>query len=179
MHRIAALALDSVVAFYPAVPAQVFGHDDERERYDLRVCGAEPGPVMSSTGFAIVAGYGPEALGWADTVIVPGVGDRTAARPSAALDALRAADARGARIVSICTGAFVLAEAGLLDGRRAATHWRDAAALAARHPAVEVDSDVLWVDDGRVLTSAGVAAGIDLCLHLVRQDLGTEHANRI
>ena len=134
---------------------------------------------MSSTGFAIVAGHGPEALAWADTVIVPGVGERTAPRPPAVLDALRAADARGARIVSICTGAFVLAEAGLLDGRRAATHWRDAATLAERHPAIEVDSDVLWVDDGRVLTSAGVAAGIDLCLHLVRQDLGTEHANRI
>ena len=179
MHRIAVLALDSVVAFDLAVPAQVFGHDDERERYVLRVCGGEPGPVMSSTGFAIIAGYGPEALAWADTVIVPGVGDRIAARPPAVLDALRAADARGARIVSICTGAFVLAEAGLLDGRRAATHWRDAVALAERHPEIEVDSDVLWVADGRVLTSAGVAAGIDLCLHLVRQDLGTEHANRI
>jgi transcriptional regulator GlxA family with amidase domain len=179
MHRIALLALDSVVAFDLSVPAQIFGHDDERERYELRVCGAEPGPVESSTGFAIVAGHGPEALAWADTVIVPGVGDRIAVRPPAVLDALRAADARGARIVSICTGAFVLAEAGLLDGRRAATHWRDAPTLAARHPAVEVDSDVLWVDDGRVLTSAGVAAGIDLCLHLVRKDLGTEHANRI
>jgi transcriptional regulator GlxA family with amidase domain len=179
MHRIAVLALDSVVAFDLAVPAQVFGHDDERERYVLRVCAGEPGPVMSSTGFSIVAGYGSEALAWADTVIVPGVGDRIAACPPAVLDALRAADARGARIVSICTGAFVLAEAGLLDGRRAATHWRDAATLAERRPAVEVDSDVLWVDDGRVLTSAGVAAGIDLCLHLVRQDLGTEHANRI
>jgi transcriptional regulator GlxA family with amidase domain len=179
MHRIAVLALDTVVAFDLSVPAQIFGHDDERERYELRVCGAEPGPVASSTGFAIVAGHGPEALVWADTVIVPGVGDRIAVRPPAVLDALRAADARGARIVSICTGAFVLAEAGLLDGRRAATHWRDAPTLAARHPAVEVDSDVLWVDDGRVLTSAGVAAGIDLCLHLVRKDLGTEHANRI
>jgi transcriptional regulator GlxA family with amidase domain len=179
VHRIAVLALDSVVAFDLSVPAQVFGHVDERERYDLRVCGAEPGSIPSSTGFAIVADHGPEALAWADTVIVPGVGERTAPRPPAVLDALRAADARGARIVSICTGAFVLAEAGLLDGRRAATHWRDASTLAARHPAVEVDSDVLWVEDGRVLTSAGVAAGIDLCLHLVRQDLGTAHANRI
>jgi transcriptional regulator GlxA family with amidase domain len=179
MHRIALLALDSVVAFDLYVPAQVFGHDDERERYEVRVCGAQLGPVATSTGFSILAEHGPEALAWADTVIVPGVGDRIAQRPAAALDALRAADARGARIVSICTGAFVLAEAGLLDGRRAATHWRDAATLAARHPAVEVDSNVLWVDEGRVLTSAGVAAGIDLCLHLVRQDLGTEHANRI
>jgi transcriptional regulator GlxA family with amidase domain len=179
MHRIAVLALDSVVAFDLSVPAQVFGHVDERTRYELRVCGAPAGPVATSTGFAILAEHGPEALAWADTVIVPGVGERTAPRPAAALDALRAADARGARIVSICTGAFVLAEAGLLDGRRAATHWRDAATLAERHLAVEVDSDVLWVDDGRILTSAGVAAGIDLCLHLVRCDLGTEHANRI
>ncbi len=179
MHRIAVLALDSVVAFDLSVPAQVFGHVDERERYELRVCGAQAGPVASSTGFSIVAGHGPEALAWADTVIVPGVGDRTARRPDVVLQALRTADARGARIVSICTGAFVLAEAGLLDGRRAATHWQDAATLAQRHPAVEVDSDVLWVDDGQILTSAGVAAGIDLCLHLVRRDLGTEHANRI
>jgi transcriptional regulator GlxA family with amidase domain len=179
MHRIAVLALDSVVAFDLSVPAQVFGHVDERERYALRVCAAQAGPVATSTGFAIVAGHGPEALAWADTVIVPGVGERTATRPAVVLEALRAADARAARIVSICTGAFVLAEAGLLDGRRAATHWRDAATLAERHPAVEVDSDVLWVDDGRVLTSAGVAAGIDLCLHLVRRDLGAEHANRI
>jgi transcriptional regulator GlxA family with amidase domain len=95
------------------------------------------------------------------------------------LDALVAAERRGARIVSVCTGAFVLAQAGLLDGRRAATHWRDAADLAARHPAVHVDRDVLYVDEGRVLTSAGVAAGIDLCLHLVRGDHGAEHANRI
>jgi transcriptional regulator GlxA family with amidase domain len=179
MHRIAVLALDSVVAFDLSVPAQIFGHDDERERYELRVCGAAPGPVATSTGFAILAEHGAEAIAWADTVVVPGVGDRTARRPDEALDALRAADARGARIVSICTGAFVLAEAGLLDGRRAATHWRDAPALAERFPSVEVDSNVLWVDEGRVLTSAGVAAGIDLCLHLVRQDLGTEHANRI
>jgi transcriptional regulator GlxA family with amidase domain len=179
MHRIAVLALDSVVAFDLSVPAQIFGHDDERERYELRVCGAAPGPVATSTGFSILAEHGAEAIAWADTVVVPGVGDRTARRPDEALDALRAADARGARIVSICTGAFVLAEAGLLDGRRAATHWRDAPALAERFPSVEVDSNVLWVDEGRVLTSAGVAAGIDLCLHLVRQDLGTEHANRI
>ena len=170
MHRIAVLALDSVVAFDLSVPAQVFGHTDERRALRAaRLRRRARARSMSSTGFAIVAGHGPEALAWADTVIVPGVGERTAPRPPAVLDALRAADARGARIVSICTGAFVLAEAGLLDGRRAATHWRDAATLAERHPAVEVDSDVLWVDDGRVLTSAGVAAGIDLCLHLVRQ----------
>jgi transcriptional regulator GlxA family with amidase domain len=179
MHRIAVLAVDSVVAFDLAVPAQVFGHVDERRRYAVRVCGPEQGPVATSTGFSILAEHGPEALAWAQTIVVPGVGDRTARRPEAVVGALRRADARGARIVGICTGAFVLAEAGLLDGRRAATHWRDAALLAERHPEIEVDPDVLWVDDGRILTSAGVAAGIDLCLHIVRRDLGAEHANRI
>jgi transcriptional regulator GlxA family with amidase domain len=112
-------------------------------------------------------------------VIVPGVGERELRRPEPVLAALRAADRRGARIVSICTGAFVLAQAGLLDGRRAATHWRDASTLARLFPEVTVDRDVLYVDEGRVLTSAGVAAGIDLCLHLVRRDLGAEEANRI
>jgi transcriptional regulator GlxA family with amidase domain len=179
MHRVAVLALDSVVAFDLSVPAQVFGHEDERERYALRVCATAPGPVRTSTGFSIVATDGLGTLRAADTVIVPGVGDRAAQRPAAALQALRDAVDRGARVVSICTGAFVLAEAGLLDGRRAATHWRDAALLADRHPRVAVDRDVLWVDEGRILTSAGVAAGIDLCLHLVRADLGAEHANRI
>lgn len=179
MHRVAVLALDGVVAFDLSVPAQIFGHVDERARYKLRLCGAETGPVPTSTGFDVVATHGLEALARADTVVVPGIGDRERARPEPVLAALRAADERGARIVSICTGAFVLAQAGLLDGRRAATHWRDAAALARLFPAVTVDRDVLYVDEGRVLTSAGVAAGIDLCLHLVRRDLGAEHANRI
>jgi transcriptional regulator GlxA family with amidase domain len=179
MHRVAVLALDGVVAFDLSVPAQVFGHVDERSRYELLVCGAEAGPVATSTGFDVVAGHGLQALRTADTVVVPGVGDRERVRPAAVLDALRAADRRGARIVSICTGAFVLAQAGLLDGRRAATHWRDAGALARLFPQVAVDRDVLYVDEGRILTSAGVAAGIDLCLHLVRRDLGAAHANRI
>lgn len=178
-HRIAILALPPVVAFDLAIPAQVFGHPTERARYDVRVCSVAPGDVESSTGFAIVAGHGLEALDDAETVIVPGVWRDGAAFDERALDALRRADARGARMVSICTGAFVLAAAGLLDGRRATTHWNDAPALARRHPAVVVDPDVLYVDDGRVLTSAGVAAGIDLCLHLMRLDQGAEHANRV
>jgi transcriptional regulator GlxA family with amidase domain len=179
MHVVAVLALDGVVAFDLSVPAQVFGHADERGRYELRVCGTQPGPVRTSTGFDLLAPYGLEGLGDADTIIAPGVEDRLVARPPAVLAALRAADRRGARIVSICTGAFVLAQAGLLDGRRAATHWRDAATLAAAFPAVAVDPDVLYVDEGRILTSAGVAAGIDLCLHLVRLDHGAEHANAV
>jgi transcriptional regulator GlxA family with amidase domain len=178
-HRIATLALPGVVAFDLSVPAQVFGHPTERSRYALSVCAPEPGPVPTSTGFSIVADRGLDAIAEADTVIVPGVwrtGDSVDGR---ALDALRAADARGARMVSICTGAFVLAAAGVLDGRRAATHWYDAPALARAFPRVDVDADVLYVDEGRVLTSAGVAAGIDLCLHIVRLDHGAEHANRV
>jgi transcriptional regulator GlxA family with amidase domain len=178
-HRIAVLALAPVVAFDLSIPAQVFGHRTERERYDLRVCAADAGPVATSTDFAIVAGHGLEAVGWAQTVVVPGVWRDGSAFDERALQALRDADARGARLVSICTGAFVLAAAGLLDGRRVTTHWHHAPALAAAHPAVTVDPDVLYVDEGRVLTSAGVAAGIDLCLHIVRLDHGAEHANRV
>jgi transcriptional regulator GlxA family with amidase domain len=179
MHRVAVLALDGVVAFDLSVPAQIFGHVDERTRYELVLCGARRGRVPTSTGFDVVASHGLRALATADTIIVPGIADRETPSPRPVLAALRAADRRGARIVSICTGAFVLAQAGLLDGRRAATHWRDASTLKRLFPAVKVDSDVLYVDEGRILTSAGVAAGIDLCLHLVRRDLGAEHATRI
>jgi AraC family transcriptional activator FtrA len=178
-HHVVALALDGVVAFDLATPAQVFGHRTERGRYAFTVAAPEPGPIPTSTGFEVVATAGLDVLGGADTVVVPGIADTRGPFPEAALEALRAADARGARIVSICTGAFVLAAAGLLDGRRATTHWNDARDLAARYPAVDVDPDVLYVDEGRVLTSAGVAAGIDLCLHLVRRDHGAEAANAV
>jgi len=136
------------------------------------------GLVPSTTGFAVQARVGPAELARADTVVVPGYAPYDAPSP-AVLAALRRATGRGARMVSVCTGAFALAAAGLLDGRRATMHWRDAAELAARHPAVHVDAGVLFVDDGAVLTSAGVAAGIDLCLHLVRGDYGEQAASRI
>jgi transcriptional regulator GlxA family with amidase domain len=179
MHRIAVLALDQVVAFDLAIPAQIFGHHDERDRYALTVCGRRAGPVQTSTGFSIVAEHGLRAVREADTVVIPGI-EAAAPEPGAAVvAALRAADRRGARMVSICTGAFVLAAAGLLDGRRATTHWRHAAELQARHPEVDVDPGVLYVDEGRILTSAGVAAGIDLCLHVVARDHGVAHANAI
>ena len=178
-HHVAALALDGVVAFDLSTPAQVFGHRTERDRYRFTVAAPAAGPVATSTGFSVVADAGLDALADADTVIVPGVWHTDGPFDAAALDALRAADARGARIVSICTGAFVLAAAGILDGRRATTHWNDAARLAAQHPQITVDPDVLYVDEGRVLTSAGVAAGIDLCLHLVRRDCGAEHATAV
>src|SRR5215207_2335013 len=177
MHRVVALVANEVVAFDLAIPAQVFGR--EPTLYGWAVCAPAPGPVPTETGFDILVPHGLEALAQADTVIVPGIGDRAWPLPAVALDALRAAADRGARVASICTGAFVLAAAGLLDGRRAATHWRYADALARRFPLVTVDAEVLFVDEGDVLTSAGVAAGIDLCLHIVRCDYGAEAANAI
>ena len=176
-HTVAILALPGVVAFDLAIPAQVFGHRTEAGRYALRVCAAAAGPVPTSTGFAIDAPHGLEGLAEADTVVVPGFEDPGGPVDPGALDALRAAQARGARVVSICTGAFALAAAGLLDGRRATTPWHDAALLARLHPAIEVDSDVLFVDAGDgIHTSAGVAAGIDLALHLLAADHGAAAA---
>jgi transcriptional regulator GlxA family with amidase domain len=176
-HRVVALVVNEVVAFDLAIPAQVFGR--EPDLYDWAVCAPEPGPVAAETGFDVLVPHGLEALREAATVIVPGIGDRAWPLPPEPIEALREAKERGARVASICTGAFVLAAAGLLDGRRAATHWRYAGLLAREFPAVEVDADVLYVDDGDVLTSAGVAAGIDLCLHIVRNDHGAEAANAI
>lgn len=174
-HTVAVLALPEVVAFDLAIPAQVFGHHTEAERYALRLCAADPGPVATTTGFDVVAPYGLSAVAEADTVVVPGFSaDGVDPR---VLDALRAAHRRGARVVSICTGAFALAAAGLLDGRRATTHWHDADRLAREHPAIAVDPGVLYVDGGDgVMTSAGVAAGIDLALHLVALDHGAAAA---
>jgi transcriptional regulator GlxA family with amidase domain len=155
----------------------VFGHVDERDHYRFTVCAAEPGRVPTTTGFDIHVDAGLGALRDADTVIVPGF------RPLEVTEqvgtALREAAARGSRMVSICTGAFALAASGLLDGRRATTHWRDADEMRRRHPRVEVDPDVLYLDEGALLTSAGVAAGLDLCLHIVRTDRGSAAATRI
>jgi transcriptional regulator GlxA family with amidase domain len=174
--KVVALVFPGVVAFDLATPAQVFGHRTERRRYAFSVATPEPGEVPTSTGFSVVAAHGLDALRDADTVVVPGHLDPDREWPAAALDALRAFEGR---VVSICTGAFVLAAAGLLDGLRATTHWHDAPRLAAMYPAVDVDPNVLYVDEGRVLTSAGVAAGIDLCLHLVRRDHGAHVANAV
>jgi transcriptional regulator GlxA family with amidase domain len=172
-HRIAVLALADVVAFDLATPFQLLQH-----RYDVELCGIEPGEVPTTSGFCVVASHGLDQLAEADTAIVPGFDPRGAwPPPEPVLDALRAAHARGARIASICTGAFALGAAGLLDGRHATTHWRYAAQLAQLCPRAEIDPGVLYVDDGDLLTSAGVAAGIDLCLHLLRRDHGVEAAN--
>ncbi len=178
MHRVVALVLAQVVAFDLSIAAQVFGYRDE-DLYRFEVCAPVPGPVATTTGFSILVERGLDALGRADTVVVPGFAPLDVDLPDASLAALRRADRRGARMVSICTGAFALAAAGILDGRRATTHWADSAELARSHPDVQVEPDVLYVDEGRVLSSAGVAAGIDLCLHIVRRDHGTKVANAI
>jgi transcriptional regulator GlxA family with amidase domain len=178
-QRVVALIVRDVVAFDLAIPAQIFGR--EPELYEWTVCTPDPGPVPTEAGlgFDVLVPHGLEALATADTIIVPGIGDDGWPPAPEAIEALRVAAGRGARIASICTGAFVLAAAGLLDGRRATTHWREAALLAREFPAVEVDPDVLFVDEDEVLTSAGVAAGIDLCLHIVRKDHGARAASAI
>ncbi len=178
MHRVVAVALPEVVAFDLSIAAQVFGHREE-ELYEFVVCAQARGPVPTTTAFALLVDHDLAALDDADTVVVPGFEDVTAPVAPAVLEALRKADRRGARMVSICTGAFALAAAGVLDGRRVTTHWRAARLLARRFPAVRVSPDVLYVDEGNVLTSAGVAAGIDLCLHIVRRDHGAAAANAI
>jgi transcriptional regulator GlxA family with amidase domain len=177
MHNVVALALPPVVAFDLSVPAQVFGRYESP--YTFAACGPQPGLVQTTTGFSVHVDRGLDALAEADTVLVPGFDLSGLPLRDAVIGALRAAHARGARVGSICTGAFALAQAGLLDGRRATTHWAYAARLARMHPDVEVDPGVLYVDEGDIVTSAGVAAGIDLCLHLVRRDLGAHAANAI
>jgi transcriptional regulator GlxA family with amidase domain len=173
MHRVAVLALDGVVAFDLAVPAEVFSRlrrSDGTPAYRLRVCA--PQREVDAGTFVVRTRWGLGELGRADTIIVPGTAEATQPVPLAVVRALQAAARRGARIASICSGAFVLAASGLLDGRRATTHWLAAAALARLYPRVTVDPDVLYVDAGQILTSAGAAAGLDLCLHLVRRDHG-------
>ncbi|MGK5682648.1 GlxA family transcriptional regulator [Actinoplanes sp. URMC 104] len=174
MHRIAVLALDGVVAFDLSTPLEVFDRvrlPDGSRPYDVRVCA--PQPSVDARAFTVVAAHGLEALDDADTIILPGCHDVTRPVPAAVVAALRSAAARGTRIASVCAGAFVLAATGLLDGRRATTHWAGAALFAELFPAVELDPGVLYVDEGQFLTSAGAAAGLDLCLHLVRRDHGS------
>lgn len=176
-HRVVALTLPGVVLLDLAAPAHIFGHLGEGD-YTFALAAAAPGPISTSSGFDVSSARGLEGLGEADTVVVPGA--LPIFRPADdVLAALRGAYEGGARVISVCTGAFTLAYAGLLDGRRATTHWEDAERLAAEFPAISVDPTVLYVDEGRVLTSAGVAAGIDLCLHVVRTDHGAERASAI
>jgi AraC family transcriptional activator FtrA len=183
LHRVACLAFDGLAPFELGVAAEVFALPRPELEvdwwYSFAVCAERPGQLAAVGGFELIAPYGLDELAAADTVLVPGVADVHADPAPAVLDALRTAHARGARIVSICSGAFALAAAGLLDGAEAATHWRYADLLRARFPRVRVNARVLYVDGGQVLTSAGTAAGIDLCLHLVRRDHGAEIANRV
>ena len=178
MHRVVALALPDVVAFDLSIPAQIFGHRDERDRYSFAVCAQEPGPVATSTGFAVHTDDGLEALLSDDTIIVPGFLP-LADPPPVVLDALTGAADRGVRMASVCVGAFALAAAGLLDGRAATTHWQHADEFRSRFPHVRLNPDVLYVDEGQILTSAGITAGVDLCLHMYRADQGTAAAAEV
>ncbi|MGW9597239.1 GlxA family transcriptional regulator [Streptomyces chartreusis] len=177
-HRVTVLALDGVLPLDLGIPAQVFTSVPGAP-YTMTLCGREAGPVATAVGYQVTATAGLDALQCADTVVVPGYAPHLAEPDPAVLSALADCHTQGQRLVSICTGAFALAAAGVLDGRTATTHWRYADDLAARHPRVTVEPQVLYVDEGRVLTSAGVAAGIDLCLHLVRRDLGAGMANEV
>jgi transcriptional regulator GlxA family with amidase domain len=176
-HRVAILAIDRVVPLDVAIPAQIFSA--EELPYRVTLCTADGNPARTTSGFSLVPQGDLRTVARADTVVVVGFWPPTQDLPEALPAALARAHARGRRMVSICTGAFALAKAGVLDGRRAATHWRFADELAARFPAVDVDRTVLFVDDGSVLTSAGVCCGIDLCLHVVRRDLGARVANKV
>jgi transcriptional regulator GlxA family with amidase domain len=174
MHTVAVLALDGVVAFDLSTPIEVFNRTrlpDGRAAYRVRICA--PTEEIDAGAFILRAPWALDALADADTIILPGCADPTVPVPAEVLDALRRAAANGTRIASICAGAFILAATGLLAGQRATTHWVAAALLAARYPDVQVDPNVLYVDNGQILTSAGAAAGLDLCLHMIRRDHGS------
>jgi AraC family transcriptional regulator, transcriptional activator FtrA len=182
MHRVLALCLDGLVAFDLTAPAQAFAlaaRPGGEPLYELSTCSIDAGPVATTSGFSISPPSGIEALRHAGTVVVPGYANVLAPPPDEALGALAAASRRGARVMSVCTGAFALAHAGLLDGRRATTHWGWAGELESRFPAVRVEPDSLYVDEGDVLTSAGLSAGIDLSLHMIRRDHGTACGERV
>ncbi|RXR08669.1 helix-turn-helix domain-containing protein [Pseudoxanthomonas composti] len=180
-HRIAVVAFDRISPFHLSVPCLVFESRPEPDlpTFELRVCAAEPGPLRTDAGFSVQPAHGLEGLDGADTVIVPSWRDRDEPAPPVLIEALRRAHAGGAQLVGLCLGTFVLADAGLLDGRPATTHWAALETFARRHPQVRLRPDVLYVDDGEVLTSAGTVAGIDCCLHLLRRLHGAEVANRI
>jgi transcriptional regulator GlxA family with amidase domain len=176
-HVVAVVAFDGVVLGDLSTACEVFGlakWKDGRAAYDVRVCSESAHVQSMHVGLRVP--WRLSLLAHADTVIVPGIKDVTRPVPASVLRGIRRAAVRGARVASICTGAFVLAATGLLDGLRATTHWLGAADLARRHPTIDVDANVLYVDNGRVLTSAGAAAGFDLCLHIVRLDLGADVA---
>ncbi|AQA04024.1 AraC family transcriptional regulator [Mycobacterium sp. MS1601] len=185
MHRVVVFLLGPVVGFDATIAPLLFGAAVDANGdplYDVVTCGVTADPVPSTNGFAMVPQAGAHALSSADTVVVPGTRYAPARLRGVLEPEVTAALATikpGARIVSICTGAFVLAAAGLLDDRPATTHWRFAEDMRALHPRVQLDENVLFVDDGDLLTSAGLAAGVDLCLHLIRRDHGAQVANAV
>ncbi|MGW2035114.1 MULTISPECIES: GlxA family transcriptional regulator [Streptomyces] len=177
-ERVVVLALDGVYPFELGIPSRIFGAADGH--YEVLTCSVDGRPVRTNADFTIGVAHGPEVLETAGTVVVASMAPshiptELPAEVTAALDRIRP----DARIVSICTAAFVLAEAGLLDGRRATTHWQVTDPFRRRYPQVDLDPDVLFVDDGRILTSAGAASGVDVCLHIVRTDHGSELANAV
>lgn len=173
MQTVAVLALDGVIPFDLAIPLDVFGRlrlPDGRAAYRVLVCG--PSETVDAGLFAMQVPHGLDALLEADTLVLPGLADPTVPLSPEVAEAIREAAARGVRVITICVGTFLLAATGLLDGKRATTHWAATGELMRRHPRVAVDPDVLFVDNGQFLTSAGGAAGLDLCLHVIRKDHG-------
>src|SRR5690348_8864739 len=172
-HRVVVLSLPGVLPLELGIAVQIFSMDPN---YELTVAFCRPAAPVARSAFSVTGAAGLDALETADTVIVPGYEDLDAEVPGKVLTALRAAHGRGARIVSVCSGAFALAAAGLLDGRPATTHWQVSDRLRRQYPGIDVQPNRLFIDDGDILTSAGVTAGIDLCLHLIRVDHGAAAA---
>lgn len=180
--KVAVVAFDAITPFHLSVPSLVFSSgigEPETARFEVTICAVDTGPLPTSDGFSILIESGLSVMNEADIVIMPSWHGDFRRAPRALLNGLRAAHSRGARVVGLCLGAFPLAEAGLLDGKSATTHWLAADGLAERYPQVRVRPEVLYVDEGNVLTSGGVAAGLDCCLHILRQVTGVEAANRV
>jgi AraC family transcriptional regulator, transcriptional activator FtrA len=181
-RSVAALAYDGLCTFEFGIVVEVFAlprPEFDVDWYRFQVCSLERGPIRAAGGITVEAHGGLRRLGEAGTIVIPGWRNAGEPPPDPLVRALRKAHAEGARLVSICSGVFVLAATGLLDGKRVTTHWRYAERLAAAFPKVRVEPDVLYIDEGSILTSAGSAAGIDLCLHIVRRDYGAEIANHV
>ncbi|GJI97315.1 transcriptional regulator FtrA [Duganella caerulea] len=181
-HLVVALAYDRLCTFEFGCTVELFALERPEldvDWYDFAVCAVEPGPIRAAGGIIVQAPYAPELLERADTIVIPGWRDADEPPPPAMLEAIRAAHRRGARLCSICSGVFVLAAAGVLDGQRATTHWRYADRLAQRYPQIQVQPDDLYVDNGQVITAAGSAAGLDMLLHLVRRDHGAKVGNLV
>ena len=181
-HLVVALAYDGLCTFEFGCTVDLFALERPElgvDWYEFAVCAVEPGPIRAAGGITVQAPYDPSLLERADTIVIPGWRDADEEPPPALLAQIRAAHARGARFCTICSGVFILAAAGLLDGLRATTHWRYAERLARRYPRVQVLADDLYVDEGQIITSAGSAAGLDMLLHLVRRDYGARVGNLV